>query len=136
MQQAPQDWTQVADQRGLLLLARVPNLYVRKFAGWAMTETTTQELTLCAPDVSLVGAKPPGASIDCGMSKLESAPRCGIGSIALGGSVRNNASQVFPAQRSRPRGEEQHSSNIERPVSALGSPSRRRSRQEPVKFCE
>ncbi|MDB6157042.1 MAG: hypothetical protein JWO04_748 [Gammaproteobacteria bacterium] len=68
--------------------------------------------------------------------ELESAPRCRIGSIALGGAVRNSASQVFPAQRSRPRGEEQHSSNIERPVSALGSPSRRQSRQEPVKFCE
>jgi hypothetical protein len=58
MKQVPQDWTRVADRRGLLLLALVPNLYVRKFAAWAMSETTPQGLTLCAAVPQNVARKP------------------------------------------------------------------------------
>jgi transposase InsO family protein len=68
--------TGVPSGEGWLYLAPVLDLCVRKFAGRAMSETTPQELTLCARDVALVGAKPPGTSL--GLWDVKN-PKCQVG---------------------------------------------------------
>jgi putative transposase len=56
------DLTCVPSDEGWLYVALVLDLYARKLVGWAMSETTPQELTLCALDVAL-GWRDPEAGL-------------------------------------------------------------------------
>ena len=68
------DMTYVLTDKGWLYLALVLDLYARKLAGWAMSETMPQELTLCALEVAL-GLRDPDEGLVHHSDRDHSTPR-------------------------------------------------------------